>query len=110
MESKGSKPISVSIPVELAEWLDDNKINKSKLFQEAALNLMNNRQSPILLLSSVMGICFGALLMVASIGLPFLNYYMMIVMFVMGIFVLGITLSVVINNVRRNAVSTNTVQ
>ena len=72
---------------------------------------MNKKQSPVFLLTSVMGICFGTLLIIASFGLAFwLGFYMMITMFIMGIFVLGVTLSVVINNVRRNAVSTNTVQ
>jgi len=113
MSSKGSKTISISIPVELSDWLDSHEgINRSKLFQDAVLNIINNKQkiTPLFLLASVMGICFSTLLIIASIGLSFwLGLYMSTTMFIMGVALLGITI-VSFLRVRKNALSTDAVQ
>ena len=112
MESKGSKAITISVPVEVSDWLDNHKeINRSKLFQDAVLYIMQNKRkiSPILLLASVMGISFSVLLIITSIGLAsFVGFYMSTVMFILGVASLGITISVIVN-VRRNA-TTNAIQ
>jgi len=107
MGTKGSKTISISIPAELDDWLEEHKeINRSKLFQDAVLQTINKKtgMTPLLLLTAVMGVCFSILLMIASIGLSFLiGFYMMITMFLIGVGLLGITMSIVLNVKKHDA-------
>jgi hypothetical protein len=112
---KGSKTISISVPVELSNWLDEHKnVNRSQLFSKAALDIINckNKQmTPIFLLASVMGICFSVLLIISSVGLSFwLGVYMAAVMFMMGIALLSVVVIMFLRVNKKDDASTDELQ
>ena len=102
LETKRSETISISVPTHIYVWLEAHKnINRSRVFQEAILKLMNpqtNRMPPVMFLASVMGICLSVSLILASIGLyVWLGIYMSSVMFCIGAALLAITIMTVVN-------------
>lgn len=67
--------ISISIPKETYDWLENNKnINRSKLFRDAIERIKNpvtKNISPLMFLASIMGIVFSiALIGIATLDTP----------------------------------------
>lgn len=69
MNNNSGKQISIVIPQEMYNWLDEHRsINRSELFREAVDSLMTKdkqKVDPLLFLASIMGIVFS----IALIGI-----------------------------------------
>ncbi|MGV9141618.1 MAG: ribbon-helix-helix domain-containing protein [Promethearchaeota archaeon] len=69
MSNNDGKQISIVIPKEMYEWLDEHRnINRSELFRQSVQSLMTNEKQkvdPLLFLASIMGIVFS----IALIGI-----------------------------------------
>jgi len=81
-ERKKSETISVSVPQDMYRWLEDNNVNRSRIFQAATYKLMNPQPKVIPLQTTLMcimaiiaGICITLIFSVAAIqiiiGVPF---------------------------------------
>jgi len=99
-EKTQSKTVSISIPLEMYEWLETHNISRSKVFQDEVERLMNaneNKMSPTLLLSTIMGICFSVSLMLVSIGaIRYIGLFSSVIMLLLGVVLLFVTLMTVI--------------
>lgn len=69
MNNNSGKQISIVIPQEMYDWLDEHRnINRSELFRKAVQSLMTKEKQkidPLLFLTSIMGIVFS----IALIGI-----------------------------------------
>ena len=100
-------PITVSVPYNMAKWLDEhkNEFSRSKIFQDAVRRLQNMQQqhfSPFLHLSMTMAFTFGiALLLVSTTNVfePITSLMLMI----LGVFVIANSVMILYREVRRNA-------
>jgi len=95
MEKKSSDILSVSVPPEMKVYLDKNqKINRSKLFQDAvnAIRYPTSKKiQPAILLLCIMGVIGGlTITMLAGLIFQILNQ-----IFALGMLVLGLTLSII---------------
>jgi len=105
-DERGSKQITLSVPYKMWEFLNDNpQINKSNIFQQAIYRIMYpkpKRMTPMMLLTSVMGICIGISLILVSLGaMFFIGIVMSSILFVMGISLVSITILVFFMERRR---------
>lgn len=115
MTSKGSVTVSVSVPYEMNDWMqkpqNKKKHNYSAIFQAQIKHLMNpgvRSVSPLMLLSSVMGIVFGTCLMLTSIGLGFwLGVMVTTMLFLLGVATIFITIMMFVRE-RRDIVNART--
>ena len=96
-DERGSKQITLSVPYKMWKFLNDNpQINKSNVFQQAIYRIMYpkpKRMTPMMLLTSVMGICIGISLMLVSIGaMFFVGVLMSTILFILGVSLVLITI------------------
>ena len=73
-QSLKSKPIAVSVPSEMADWLEQNQtINRSKVFQDAVNLLMHpviKRVSPQIILMMFMNFIISLAIIFVSLWMP----------------------------------------
>ena len=110
MEDKGSRQITLSVPYEMWDYLNKNtQINKSNVFQQAVYRLMYpkpKRMTPMMLVTSVMGICIGIILILGSINFMFfIGVVMSAVMFTLGMAMVFITVMMFFMEKRRNRIA-----
>ena len=92
---KSSEIVSVSVPLEMKDWLDKHpKVNRSKLFQDAVNSLrfpLSKKVPPTIVLLCMMGIIGGLVITMLS-GLIFqiLNQILSL-----GMLLLGLALAII---------------
>jgi len=106
-ERVGSKTISISVPNDMYKWLEENNgINRSKVFQDAVNKIrfpIQQKMTPLMLLSTVMGMCFSVLLMLIPLAIMrYIGIFASTMMFLVGVLLLFVTVMVVLK-VKRNA-------
>ena len=102
MNENNKKQISIVIPSDMYEWLEEHKeINRSKIFREAVQRIQSPSKnvSSLMFLATIMGIIF-AIVLIGISTTPYIHGYLRAVIALLGGF-LAVATSLVYYKERR---------
>jgi len=108
LENKGAVPITVSVPYDMAKWLEKHKkeINRSKVFQDAIKKIQNPpkyKLSPFLSLTITLSFTFGVSLLLIATQTTVFGFFTSLVFILLGVFIVLNSVLVLYKEVRRSS-------